>query len=232
MKKFLKYFLLTSISLFVLTVVLVAIFADKIESNYPQYNGEGTINADNKTDARINTNISAHEQYIKDSIESINTANRNVSEIEEIAKDKKLIGDGTANDIADRLETYQTNYRIDSILLSKIPKNAKVLKNYRKNLVRVLEQYYPKARQRYVETVREIMYAQNIDVDSYSNYEEIAYTGALFADNKNKLAAKDKINEEGIIKKLRIRTLKFRWYSGDKGGSWSFNVPFDFEIID
>jgi hypothetical protein len=131
------------------------------------------------------------------------------------------------------LQRYQDNHIAKSNNSLLANKFIQKLYDKEKNaLQKCLKKHYNDAREAIASSLNETMFANNIKVDYDSQTRRLRYTGAIFANNANKLSAKKTFEEAKLASLYRFDQLSFRWYDYDAGTTWEYkNIPADDEII-
>lgn len=105
---------------------------------------------------------------------------------------------------------------------------ANILKTKVQNL-QVKE--FPKLRKAYKEAIYKNLWLEDIETAILGNgYTTIQFTGAIFANNKNKQETQDMLNE--ILHMLRFKRVNYKWYEyDDEYTYYTLKTPSDKELV-
>ena len=105
------------------------------------------------------------------------------------------------------------------------------MNEYKKRLIDAMEHNYKQARIVYAKKLRDALFKDNIEVDLTGiDDDHLIFTGAIFANNKNKLQFKEEMEKNDLIHKMRFKKLSFRWYKYDDGTTWAYKTLKDNEL--
>jgi len=213
-KPFFKKWWLWVVIIFLVIPLIIAIFVTKETTQQPQ-----TLTGEDITPPP------AKEQTIED-IKSIISASIASAE----AGADKIKDKSNAEIILD-LEALQSNYNANMQYQGKDPSTDKLLEKQKTLISNTLKKYYPTAREKWIESVREKMWEQNIEMQLSGKRKDILiFTAGIYANNAEKAATQKQLTE--MLVRYRMKETGYKWFKYDENGTYyTINSPSDDAII-
>lgn len=114
-------------------------------------------------------------------------------------------------------------------LTSENKENQKLATELKKQLVALQIKEFPEMRKAYKEAIYNVFWENNVEVDLLDKTKTLQFTGAIFANNKNKKQIQESYSE--MLNLLRFKKIIYKWYKGeDEYTVYQMNTLSDSEL--